>query len=72
VNVTAPDRGRYLRPADCGRDVGRSRAWVYGLVAAGELGAVRVAGAIRIPTDTWNAWLKDHVTPLGPRRKVAS
>lgn len=46
-----------LKPADVGPLLGVTTARVYQLIAAGELPAVRVGGAIRIPRAAWAAWL---------------
>lgn len=46
-----------MRPAEVARALGLSRVRVYALIRAGELPSVRLGGAIRIPTQAWEAWL---------------
>ena len=69
------ERGLYLRPSDCARDIGRSRPFIYALVSRGELVGVKVGRpehrALRIPREAWDAWLEANVEPA-PGREAAS
>ena len=47
-----------LKPRDVAPLLGVSTSRIYQLVAAGELPATRVGGAIRIPRAAWEAWLR--------------
>jgi excisionase family DNA binding protein len=55
-------RQELLRPRDLATPLGVSRDRVYQLIRAGELPAVRIGNAIRIPRASWEAWLaeRDH------------
>ena len=47
-----------LRPVDVASLLGVTKGRVYQLIAARELPAIRVGGALRIPRAAWEAWLK--------------
>jgi excisionase family DNA binding protein len=47
-----------LRPADVASLLGVTKGRVYQLIAARELPAIRVGGALRIPRAAWEAWLR--------------
>lgn len=49
-----------LRVRDVATELGVSRSRVYQLLRAGEIPAVRVGGAIRIPKGAWRAWLDEQ------------
>lgn len=46
-----------LRPADIASLLGITRGRVYQLIAAKELPAIRIGGALRIPRAAWEQWL---------------
>lgn len=46
-----------LRASDMARLLGVTRSRVYQLVRAGEIPAVRIGGALRIPRGAWEKWL---------------
>jgi len=49
-----------LRPAEIGPLLGVTTGRVYQLIAAGEIPAIRVGGALRIPRAAWEVWLRRH------------
>jgi excisionase family DNA binding protein len=49
-----------MRPADLAPTLGVSVRRVYQLIRAGEIPAVRVGGALRIPRLAWQNWLWDR------------
>ena len=51
------EKERLLRPADVAPLLGVTTGRVYQLIAAGQLPAVRIGGAIRIPRAAWDEWL---------------
>ena len=55
-------RRPFLRPAELAAELGLTAGRVYQLIAAGELPATRVGGAIRIPRDAWEEWLSRQST----------
>jgi excisionase family DNA binding protein len=46
-----------LRASDIAPRLGVTTGRVYQLIAAGEIPAVRLGGAIRIPLEAWEQWL---------------
>lgn len=50
----------FLRPVLVASLLGVTRSRVYQLIAAGEVPAVRVGGALRVPRTAWEAWLRDR------------
>ena len=49
-----------LRPADIAPQLGVTTGRIYQLIYAGIIPTVRVAGAIRIPRETWERWLAEQ------------
>lgn len=49
-----------LRPAQVAPLLGVTKRRVYQLIAAGQIPATKVGGAIRIPRDAWDEWLAGH------------
>ena len=47
-----------LKPADLAPALGVKPRRVYQLIANGELPAIRVGGAIRLPRAAWEEWLR--------------
>jgi len=47
----------FLRPAEVAPLLGITTGRLYQLIAAGEVPAVKVGGAIRIPRQAWDQWL---------------
>ena len=66
MKIAERTEAEYLRPGTCARSVERSRAWAYALIASGDLRAVKVAGALRVPRDEWRRWLSENVKPVEP------
>lgn len=50
----------FLRPAEVAPLLGISRGRIYQLIAAGEVPAVKIGGAIRIPRQAWEQWLAEQ------------
>jgi excisionase family DNA binding protein len=50
----------WLKPADIAPMLGVTTGRVYQLIAARVIPATRVAGAIRIPRQAWEAWLAEQ------------
>lgn len=57
------DESSYFRPSWCAAEVQRSPAWLYSLIAAGEIRAVRVKGCLRVPRSEWERWLAANTEP---------
>lgn len=51
-----------LRPVEVASLLGVTKGRVYQLIAAKELPAIRVGGALRIPRAAWQAWLRQCST----------
>src|SRR2546427_10850323 len=56
----------YLTPEEIGHHVRKARTWAYGKIAEGEIPAVRVAGALRVRREDFEAWLVSVTTELPP------
>ncbi len=52
--------GGWLKPSQVAGQLGVHKSRVYQLIREGILPAVRVGGAIRIPTDAWDSWMKQQ------------
>lgn len=50
----------FLRPAEVAPLLGITTGRLYQLIAAGEVPAVKVGGAIRIPRQAWEQWLAEQ------------
>jgi excisionase family DNA binding protein len=50
----------FLRPAHLAPQLGVSTSRIYQLIAARAVPAVRIDGAVRIPKDAWEHWLRDQ------------
>ena len=50
--------GPFMRVRDVANELGCTKAHVYRLVSRGVIPSVRVANAIRIPTEAWRLWLE--------------
>jgi len=50
----------WLKPSQVAGQLGVHKSRVYQLIRDGILPAVRVGGAIRIPTDAWNIWMRQQ------------
>jgi excisionase family DNA binding protein len=49
-----------LRPSEVAPLLGLTTGRLYQLIASGEVPAVKVGGAIRIPKQAWEQWLADR------------
>jgi excisionase family DNA binding protein len=49
-----------LRPEEAGRMLGFSRSKVYGMLAAGELPAIRAGKSVRIPRAALERWIEEN------------
>ena len=57
-----PDSYVYLRPAEVGAAIGRSAGYVFERINRGDLRAVRVDGALRVPLTAALAWIESLVS----------
>ena len=67
--VLTPEQRRsaaYHSPSFCGTEIQKSAGYVYALIHAGKLRAVRVNGFIRVRREDWQAWLARNVRPFVP------
>lgn len=55
-----------VRPEDAARMLSLGRGTVYGMIASGELPAVRLGRAVRVPMDALRRWI-DEQTQRGGR-----
>ena len=51
----------FLRPADIAPLLGVTTGRIYQLIAAGEIPAVRLGRAWRVPRAAWDEWLQEKV-----------
>ncbi len=49
-----------LRVADIAPQLGVTSGRVYQLISAGEIPAIRVGNAVRVPAAAWEAWLRSR------------
>jgi excisionase family DNA binding protein len=56
------DRKAILRPADLAPLLGVSTARVYQLISSGDIPAIRIGGAWRVPKAAWESWLREQGT----------
>jgi excisionase family DNA binding protein len=59
-----------LRPEETGQLLGISRAKTYGMIASGELPAIRCGKAIRVPRDSLLKWIEANTTGGEVRRSA--
>ena len=52
--------GGWLKPSQVAGQLGVHKSRVYQLIREGILPAVRVGGAIRIPIDAWDMWMRQQ------------
>jgi excisionase family DNA binding protein len=53
---------RFVSPREAAYHLRHSPAWVYERIKTGELHAVKVGGVLRIPRETFEAWLSAITT----------
>lgn len=51
----------FFSPSEIAGLLGIGRGRVYQMIRAGEIPATRVAGAIRIPREAWERWVREKV-----------
>jgi excisionase family DNA binding protein len=51
-----------LRPADLAPLLGVTTGRIYQLIAEGTIPAIRIGGAVRIPRNAWEGWLREKGT----------
>lgn len=49
-----------LKPADVAPLLGVTTWRIYQLIAAGDIPAIRLGGALRIPRTAWEAWIAEQ------------
>ena len=50
----------FLRPADLASRLGVTTNRIYQLIRAGVIPALRIGGALRIPTAAWEDWVEQQ------------